>query len=160
MSLTSVPALVPARGRRGPIELRAYCRAMAQENVEILRRANATFNRGDVEGFLAFCSEDVEIEDLNHAPDLPPVVRGKDAARHVFAAWMNTFNDFIGEIEEYIDVDDRHVGCLVHYRGKARGSGLEVDFRGVDLWEVRGGKLVRGTLGYADRQSALEAVSG
>src|SRR4051794_31427420 len=95
---------------------------MAQENVEILRRANA------------------------------------DAVRQVFGAWINAFNDFIGEIEEYIDVDDRHVRCLVHYRGKARDSGLEIDFRGVDLWEVPGSKLVRGTLGYPDRKSALEAV--
>jgi ketosteroid isomerase-like protein len=131
---------------------------MSQENVEILRRANEAFNRGDVEGFLALCSEDVEVEDLNNAPDLPPVARGKNAVRQVLAAWVAAFDSFIGEIQEYIDVDDRHVGCLVHYRGKARDSGMEVDFRGVDMWEVRGTELVRGTLGYANRSQALEAL--
>jgi hypothetical protein len=85
---------------------------MSQKNVEILRRANEAFNRGDVEGFLAFCG----------------------------------------------DVDDRHVACLVHYRGKQRDSGLVIDFTAVDMWEFRGNKLLRGTLGYRDRESALEAV--
>ena len=131
---------------------------MSQENVEILRQANEAFNRGDVEGFLAFCGEEVEIEDLNNAPDLPPVACGKEAAQQFLAAWTDAFDDFSGEIEEYIDADERHVACLVHYRGTQRDSGLVIDFTGVDMWELRGNKLVRGTLGYRDRESALEAI--
>jgi ketosteroid isomerase-like protein len=126
--------------------------------VEILRQANEAFNRGDVEGFLAFCGDEVEIEDLNNAPDLPPVAYRKEGARRLFAAWIDAFDDFSGEIEEYMDVDDRHVACLVHYRGKQRDSGLVIDFTAVDMWEFRGNKLVRGTLGYRDRESALQAV--
>ena len=131
---------------------------MSQENVNILRRANEAFNRGDIEGFLVFCREDVEVQDLNNAPDLPPVASGKEAVRQAFEAWVGAFAELIGEIEEYVDVDDRHVGGLVRYRGKARESSLEVDFRGVDMWELREGKIVRGTLGYRDRQSALKAM--
>jgi ketosteroid isomerase-like protein len=101
---------------------------------------------------------DVEVEDLHNAPDLPPVARGKDAVRQVLAAWVDAFESFVGEIEEYIDVDDRHVGCLVRYRGKARDSGMELEVRAWDIWEVRGTELVRGTLGYGDRAQALEAV--
>ena len=126
--------------------------------MEILRQANEAFNRGDVEGFLAFCGEEVEIEDLNNAPDLPPVAYGKEAARRFVAAWFDAFDDFRGEIEEYIDAGDRHLACLVHYRGKQRDSGLVVDFTAVDMWEFRGNKLVRGTVGYRDRESALEAI--
>jgi ketosteroid isomerase-like protein len=131
---------------------------MSQENVEILRRANEAFNRGGVESFLSFCGDDLEVEDLNNAPDLPAVARGKEEARRVFAAWVDAFDDFGGEIEEYIDVDDRHVGCVVRYHGKARESGLDVSFKAVDMWEVHEGKLVRGTLAYPDRESALLAV--
>jgi ketosteroid isomerase-like protein len=50
---------------------------MSQENVEVLRRANAAFNRGDIEGFLDFAVEDIEVEDLKHAPDFPPVAKGR-----------------------------------------------------------------------------------
>jgi ketosteroid isomerase-like protein len=131
---------------------------MSQENVETLRRANEAFNRGDMEGFLAFCGEEVEIEDLNNAPDLPPVAYGKEEARRVLAAWIDAFDDFSGDIKEYIDADERHVACLVHYRGKQRDSGLMIDFIAVDMWELRGNKLIRGTLGYRDRESALKAL--
>ena len=92
---------------------------------------------------------------LFQAPDLPPVAYGKEAARRVFAAWIDAFDDFSGEIEEYIDIDDRHVACLVHYRGEQRDSGLVIAFTAVDMWEFRGSKLIRGTLGYRDRESAL-----
>ena len=95
---------------------------------------------------------------MNPAPDLPPVARGKEAARRLFAAWIDAFDDFSGEIEEYIDADDQHVACLVHYRGKQRDAGLMIDFTAVDMWEFQGNKLIRGTLGYRDRESALEAI--
>jgi ketosteroid isomerase-like protein len=95
---------------------------------------------------------------IERIPDLPPVARGKEAVRHMLSAWVDAFEEFAGEIEEYIDVDDRHVGCLVHYRGRMRESALEVDYRGVDIWEFRERKMVRGTLGYSNRQSALEAL--
>jgi ketosteroid isomerase-like protein len=131
---------------------------MSIENVELLRRANEAFNRGDFDAFLALCHEDLEIEDLNRAPDLPRVSRGKAEALQAFAAWTDTFEDFSGEIEEYIDVDEWHVGCVVRYRGTNRAMGLEVEFRGVDMWEVRERKLARGTLGYPDRESAVEHV--
>jgi ketosteroid isomerase-like protein len=130
---------------------------MSKSNIESLRRANEAFNRGDVQGFLEFCAEDVEIEDLNNAPDLPRVAQGIDEVRETLAAWVEAFDDFRGEIAEYIEAGD-HVACVVDYRGENRSSGLTVHQRLVDLWKFRDGKLVRGTLGYADRESALEAV--
>ena len=132
---------------------------MSQQNVEILRRANEAFNRGDVEGFLVWCSEDLEVEDLNPAPDMPPVAQGKDQVLALMAAWTDAFEDFTGAIEGYFEIDERHVGCHVHYHGRQRGMGLEVDFKTVDVWELRNGKIVRGTLGYPDPQSALAATT-
>jgi ketosteroid isomerase-like protein len=131
---------------------------VSQERAAILRQANEAFNRGDVEAFLALCVEEVEIEDLNNAPDLPRVARGGEAVRAMLAAWRSSFSELSGELEEYIEAGDRHLACLVRYRGRLRDSTAEVDFRGVDLWEFRGSKLARGTLGYADRRSALEAL--
>lgn len=131
---------------------------MSQENVELLRQANQAFNRGDLEQFLAFCDENVEIEDLNNAPDLPRVTYGKADSRVALAAWTDAFENFSAEIQDYIDVDERYVGCLIHYRGTHRGTGMQVDYTGVDMWEVSKHKLVRGTLGYPDAQSALADV--
>jgi ketosteroid isomerase-like protein len=41
---------------------------MSQENVEIVRQPNETFNRGDIEGVLTYYAEDAEFEDLMNAP--------------------------------------------------------------------------------------------
>ena len=131
---------------------------MSGENVVILRRANEAFNRGDIEAMLALCADDIEMEDLHPAPDMPPIARGKTEVRRLFAGWVEAFEEFSGVVEDYFEVDDRHVGAVVRYRGTQQG-GMEVDFRGVDMWEVREGKLARGTIGYRDRDAAIEAVA-
>lgn len=122
-----------------------------------MRKANEAFNRGDVDGFLGFCAADVEIEDLNNAPDLPQVAHGVDEVRQTLSAWLDAFDDFAGEIAEYIEAGD-HVACVVDYHGKSRATGLVTQDRLIDLWRFRDGKLIRGTLGYRDRESALKAV--
>ena len=132
---------------------------MSQENVEVLRQANAAFNRGDIEGFLEFAAEEIEIEDSKPAPDLPPVVTGKDAVRAWVIAWTEAFSGgFTGEIVEYLDLDEDHVACVVHYSGTEPRSGMEVDFKSVDIWEIRGGKLLRGKVSFPDRESALRSM--
>jgi ketosteroid isomerase-like protein len=131
---------------------------MPRENVEIIRQMNVAFNRGDVEGVLAFMSDDVEIEDLLNAPDMPAVSSGKEEVRAVFEAWLDAFDEFRGEIEEFFDVDAEHVGCVVHYSGKERQTGIATDFTGVDMWELRDGQVVRATLSHRDRQSALDSL--
>ena len=132
---------------------------MSQENVEVLSRANAAFNSGDIEGFLEFAAEDIEVEDLKHAPDFPPVAKGKDALRASLVAWTEAFGGgFTGEIVEYLDVDEHHVACVVHYLGKEPRSGMEVDFKSVDIWEIRDGKLIRGKVSFPDRESAVRGM--
>src|SRR3954447_17814451 len=131
---------------------------MSEQNVEVLRRANEAVNHGDVEALLALCTDDVEVEDLHPAPDIPAVVRGQDGVGQLVAGWADAFDELSAEIEEYIDIDDVHVAAVTRYLGRQR-TGLEVDFRGVDLWEIRDARLARGTIGYPNRQAALEAVA-
>ena len=52
---------------------------MSQENVEIVRRSNAAFNRGEVDAALKFFAPDAELVDLANAPDQGSVVKGIDA---------------------------------------------------------------------------------
>jgi ketosteroid isomerase-like protein len=132
---------------------------MSQENVEVLRRANAAFNRGDIEGFLEFVADDIEIEDSKPAPDVPPVAKGKDAIRAFLTAWTDAFSGgFTGEIVEYLDLDEHHVACVVRYSGNEPRSGMQVDLKTVDIWEIRGGRLLRGKVSFPDRDSALRSM--
>ena len=57
--------------------------AMSQENVEAMRRRNATFNRGDIAGACTDFHPAVEYRDLQDPPDVPEKVRGISATRDV-----------------------------------------------------------------------------
>ena len=132
---------------------------MSQQNIELVRRANEAFNRREAKAMLELCADDVEVEDLHNAPDMPRVVVGAGQVLKLMAAWIDAFDDFDAEIEEYVEIDDWHVACIVRYRGTQRDEGLTVDARGVDVWEVRDQKLARGTIGYANLEAAREAVA-
>jgi ketosteroid isomerase-like protein len=130
---------------------------MSQENVEIMRRANEAFKRGDRTGALADYHPDVEWIDLAHAPDSPERVRGLAALQTIWDQWEDAFEDFGAEIEEYIDVG-RFVVAVTSWHAEGKGSGIVTDLRQVDVFEVEDGKVVRVTLGYPDTETALKAV--
>ena len=130
---------------------------MSQENVEIVRRANEAFNRGDIEGVLTYYAEDAEFEDLMNAPDLPRKGHGIQEVGKMLTAWIEAFDEFSAEIVEYID-EGHHVVCVTDYYGKSREGGLTIHLKTADVAEVRNGKFVRLTFGYSNRKEALEAV--
>jgi len=130
---------------------------VSEENVEVVRRANAALNRGDIEGALSDYLEGAEIRDLRSAPDQPLIASGKEAIRAIWVEWNSAFQELRAEVEEWIDAGDCVIGH-VHWRGTGRESGLAIDTRQYDLFEVRDGRIVRGVLGYASRAEALDAA--
>jgi hypothetical protein len=44
---------------------------------------------------------DVEIRDLADAPDVPEVLRGREAVRGVVASWIETYDEFRAEVYDY-----------------------------------------------------------
>lgn len=130
---------------------------MSQQNVEIVRRSNAPFNEGNSEQLLELYEADIEIRDLQHAPDLPEVPQVVEAARRFLAYWVEPYEEFGAEVLEYRDVDPWVVtGTRWHGRGK--GSDVPVEIHSRDAVELRNGKIAR-MVGYPDAASALEAVS-
>ena len=129
---------------------------MSQENVEIVRRVNEAFNQGDIESVLSCCAEDIEVEDLMNAPDVPSVVHGIQGLRQVLAAWIEGFDEFRGEIVECIE-SGSHVVCVTDYDSQSR-EGLALHQRVANVFEIRDDKLVQATFGYENREQALKAV--
>ena len=84
---------------------------MSQHNVEIVRRANAAFNRGDYEGFAETLHPKVEFRDHAHAADVTETLTGTQALLSLLSAWRESFDDFRADISEYIDAGD-NVVCL------------------------------------------------
>jgi ketosteroid isomerase-like protein len=130
---------------------------MSQENVELVRRSYEAFNRDPEDWFATFDSE-VEFEDLQPPPDARGSGRGLDAFRAYAAEILEVFEEFRCELEESID-EGNYVVSVVRYWGKGRQSALEVDFKAVDVHEIRDGKIIRLTSGYPDKVAALRAVA-
>jgi ketosteroid isomerase-like protein len=130
---------------------------MSQENVEVVRRGNAAFNRGDYEGFAESLHPDVEFRDRAHAADAPETLKGAQALLSLLSEWLGSFDEFRAEISEYIEVGDKVV-CVTRWTGRGKASDAAVDVSQVDVYQLREGKIVRVTLAYPDKKTALEAV--
>lgn len=130
---------------------------MSKQNIEILAHANDALNRGDVDAQMEVFAPDAELRDLANAPDQPTVIKGIAAIRETLLLWTAELEEFRAEVEEWIDADDVVIG-RVHWHGRGKASGVSVDQRQFDLYELRDGKVVRAILGFETREDALAAA--
>lgn len=130
---------------------------MSHENVEVMRRANALFNAGDIDGALDLHHPDVEFRFLQHPPDVPEVVRGRAAARVGMAQWFDAFDEVESEVYEYHDAHP-WVIADVRWRGRGKGSGMRIDLRAANAHEIMDDVIVRTVMGYPDVAAAREGV--
>ena len=130
---------------------------MSHENVEVLRALNRAFNAGDIDGFIGHFHPDAQFTDLANAPDMPPAVRGRAAIRELVLGWIEAFDEFRGEVSEFVDAGHAVI-CVTHYSGKGRDSGVEVDYQGADLHLLENGRVVSSTIGFPSKEDALSAL--
>ena len=45
-----------------------------------------------------------------------------------------------------------------HWQGRGKASGMSIDVRQFDVYELRDGQIVRATLGLKSKEEALEAA--
>ena len=116
---------------------------MSQENVEILRRAYAAFNRHDWDAALEAVHPDVEWHQITQFPDRA-IYRGRDEMRDRF--WnqqlVEQFGDFRIEVEEFVDAGD-HVVMLGQIIATGSASGVPIRLRVVNALEMHDGKIIR-----------------
>ena len=130
---------------------------MSQENVEIVRETIDSLNRRDLDRAVAVAHEDFEADWSNSIGPHGGVHRGREQARELFEAFLEAWDDFRWDVQEVIEVDEARVIVVNRVRGRGRGSGVQVDATGAQLWTMRGGK-VRGVKLYQSKAEALEAV--
>ena len=128
---------------------------MSQENVELVYRAYAAFNRRDLDAALALHDPDVEIEPLLGAA-LGTTYRGHDGLRKWWEELLSAFPDFSAEPLEVRDLGDLVLGAL-HVRGHGAGSDVQFDQTIWQVGEWRDGKLLWFRT-YTSEREALEAV--
>jgi ketosteroid isomerase-like protein len=130
---------------------------MSEENFEIVRAAAAAANRGDLDAWLEYWTDDLDFRAAGGAPDDHGPINGKEALRAFAQDWLDTFDDMKGEPVELIDAGDDKVIAVIRIRGRAKLSGVEIDMTYAELDTLRDGKIARARQ-YLTRAEALEAA--
>lgn len=128
---------------------------MADENVEIVRRAHEALNAGDIDALIALCDASFRL-DMSDRVFNPAVYHGHEGIRAFYLEVMDIWESFTWELTQA----EEHGGvvvALLQSTGKARGSGLELDRRGAMVWRVDGGTALSLTF-YRDPAEALAAA--
>lgn len=132
---------------------------MAQESdkVGIVREVLDSINEGDLDQALAAAQEDFEADWSNSIAPHRGVYRGRQQVRKLFESFLEAWEEFRWEPQEIIEVDEARVVVVNRIRMRGRGSGVEVNATGAQLWTITGGK-VRSVKIYQSKADALEAV--
>jgi ketosteroid isomerase-like protein len=97
---------------------------MSQDNVQAVERLIAAVNERDLEGYLACCTEDIQLR-----PPWAPVEGtyvGRDAIRRFFADVKDTLPDFRLVIESAEPIGEARVLVFLRASVSGRASGIPV----------------------------------
>jgi uncharacterized protein len=129
---------------------------MSEENVEVVREVFDAFTRGDTEGVLRLCDEDIVITQPQELPGVPPQQRGHSGMLKAFSIWPEQWDDYRIEILRIADPGD-YVVVTTQQGGRGKQSGVEVEMEVTFVFTVRNGKLVEFQIFFREDQ-ALEAA--
>lgn len=131
---------------------------MASGNIDLVRSIDAPWLHGDFSAPPDWAHP--EIEWVIADGPLPGRWTGVDGMVEGWREFLNAWEDWRAEAEEYRELDDERVLVLFHFKARGKASGLEVGevwTKGAGLWQLRDGKVVKLAL-YWDRERALREV--
>jgi ketosteroid isomerase-like protein len=123
-------------------------------NLDLVRSIFAPWERGD---FSAAGWMHPEIELVFADGPTPGSWTGPAGIGEGLRESLTAFRDFRIEADEYRELDDERVLVYVHWGGRGRASGVELDqmsTRGAHLFQVRGREVTRLVV-YYDRERAF-----
>jgi ketosteroid isomerase-like protein len=86
------------------------------------------------------------------------IVYGHEGIRQGWRRWRGAWQkDFEIHAEEFRELDPSTIFVVVRDSGTAKSTGIKLDRRIFQIWEMRGGLVVR-TRHFLDPSEALEAV--
>lgn len=127
-------------------------------NIELVQRCYAAFNRGDIEGLINLCSEDVSwgIDSVSTAP-WNGVRRGKEGVREFFQK-VNEGMEFRSFKVHDLAATGSYVYALVDLEWVAKTTGVQSRWTEVHVMQARDGKITsfRAYFDTLAEQQALE----
>jgi ketosteroid isomerase-like protein len=128
---------------------------MSQENVQVVERAIAAVNERDVDGYLACCTDDIELH--NQVTALTGPYAGPDGIRRFFSDIEDAGPDFLIDVERVEPVGANRVLAFVRVHVSGRTSGVPMEFDAGNVYDFADGSIRRVRI-FTDRAQALEAV--
>jgi ketosteroid isomerase-like protein len=128
---------------------------MSEENIEIVERALAAINERDIDGYLACCTEDIQLQ--TPVSPVAGVYEGADGIRRFFADIEDAGPDFRLDLEHLEGVSAERVLAFVRVTVHGRASGLPIPSETGNVYEFVEGKIRRIQI-FLDRGEALEAA--
>jgi ketosteroid isomerase-like protein len=128
---------------------------VSRENVEVIERVYAAWNRDDMDAVLEDVDPAMEWWDRDDDPDAT-VHRGLDGVRDQISGIRDAWVEFQITPRELIDTGD-FVVAPYQALAKGRTSGMELVVDEVHVFRVRAGKIVE-LREYREKAEALKAV--
>jgi uncharacterized protein len=128
---------------------------MSQENIELVQRSIAAYNRRDFETMRVMNHPDVELDWSASRGLEAGIYRGVDEVMGFYENFLETFEQVDIEPDRFIESGDSVVvPNTAHIRGR---DGIETVARSAFVFEVRGDLIARVCL-YQETDEALEAI--
>ncbi len=117
---------------------------MSQQNIDLVQQAYAAFGRGDIDGVLATCGDDIVWEPVIGAgPHVPQagLRRGKAAVREFFRILGESLEFERFEPQEFVAQRDKVV-VLGAYAARPKGTGRRYASDWVMIFTIADGRIV------------------
>jgi ketosteroid isomerase-like protein len=126
-----------------------------REDVELVKSAFQTWNRGEIDAFVDYTSEDVAWLEVSGRPEGGATERfGRERLRQGLKSLFDAWESYYIDAERIEEAGDRVV-AIVREVARGRASGVEIDGRWGYLISVKDGEMVR-IEAYRDAAVALE----
>ena len=131
---------------------------MSQANVDVVRRFEDAFVRGDLDEVLSLLTEDIVVHEAASLP-YGGEHRGHDGFLRLVEAFTSVW-EMTSDLDlTFFDADDTRVVVLVAYDVVARATGRPFRLDHVEVYTVRDGRIADLDIYYKDT-AAINAVTG
>jgi ketosteroid isomerase-like protein len=129
---------------------------MASGNVELIRPIYEEWSQGNWRPDFDVYHPQMEWGWSDDFPGLAGVQEDRRDPNPRLRDWLSGWEYWRVVAEEYLEFGNQVV-VLATYRGRGRGSGVEITQEGAHIFELRDGKVVRLEI-FADREKAIAAA--
>ena len=128
---------------------------MSRENAEVVKQAVTALNERDVDRYLTYCTDDVQL--LPPTAAIEGAYEGAAGVRRFFADIQAAMPDFYLDIERQESIGPDRMLVSLHATMSGRTTGIRADFPITNIYDLTGGKIKRVQV-FPDRAEALDAA--